>query len=61
MLGENRMGESDFQLVFEWTSFDSSVSVYEMFYLDSKVISGIYQEKYQVLLKVPLIRFQKRS
>jgi hypothetical protein len=61
MLGENRMGESDFQLVFEWTSFDSSVSVYEMLYLDSKVISGIYQEKYQVLLKVPLIRFQKRS
>ena len=61
MLGENRMGESDFQLVFEWTSFDSSVSVYEMLYLDSKMISGIYQEKYQVLLKVPLIRFQKRS
>jgi len=61
MLGENRMGESDFQLVLEWASFDSSVSVYEMLYLDSKVISGIYQEKYQVLLKVPLIRFQKRS
>jgi len=34
MLGEHRLGESGFQPVFEWISFDSSVPVYEMLFLE---------------------------
>jgi hypothetical protein len=34
MFGEHRPGESGFQSVFEWISFDSSVPVYEMLFLE---------------------------
>jgi hypothetical protein len=34
LFGEHRPGESGFQSVFEWISFDSSVPVYEMLYLE---------------------------